>query len=419
MASTVKMLAVSSSSAELYKSSFLTGSKYFPLARNTKTSAVTPAVSNRELKIEAKKGEWLASHSFPAPLNGTGNALRLRLERERRIAAADGGEQLSTISLQIPEEKEAEEELSRGEVLWRAAKLPIYTVAIVPLSVGGAVAFWQTGVFNATRYWLMFWSSILIITWLNLSNDAYDWETGVDLNKRESVVNITGSQKGVLRAALGCLLLGFSGLVFGASRANDMRVAVLLAAAIGCGYIYQCPPFRLSYKGLGEPLCFLAFGPLATTAFYLGQGQPSATAGLPVTLSILGASVLVGITTSLILFCSHFHQIEGDFLAGKLSPLVRMGTANGSKVVQTAVTVLYLLTATLTAAKAVPPSCAIFSLLTLPIGKLVLDFIRDNHSNKELIFMAKYYAVRLHVAFGVALVLGFSLASRLKIRAVW
>ena len=28
---------------------------------------------------------------------------------------------------------------------------------------------------------------------------------------------------------------------------------------------------RLSYKGLGEPLCFVAFGPLATCAFYLAQ----------------------------------------------------------------------------------------------------------------------------------------------------
>ena len=28
---------------------------------------------------------------------------------------------------------------------------------------------------------------------------------------------------------------------------------------------------RLSYKGLGEPLCFLAFGPLALGAFYLAQ----------------------------------------------------------------------------------------------------------------------------------------------------
>lgn len=31
---------------------------------------------------------------------------------------------------------------------------------------------------------------------------------------------------------------------------------------------------RLSYKGLGEPLCFLAFGPLATSAFYLAQVNP-------------------------------------------------------------------------------------------------------------------------------------------------
>jgi len=28
---------------------------------------------------------------------------------------------------------------------------------------------------------------------------------------------------------------------------------------------------RWSYLGLGEPLCFVAFGPLATTAFYLAQ----------------------------------------------------------------------------------------------------------------------------------------------------
>lgn len=37
--------------------------------------------------------------------------------------------------------------------------------------------------------------------------------------------------------------------------------------------LLQCPPFRLSYQGLGEPLCFAAFGPFASTAFYLMQGS--------------------------------------------------------------------------------------------------------------------------------------------------
>lgn len=45
----------------------------------------------------------------------------------------------------------------------------------------------------------------------------------------------------------------------------------MLATAVLCGYLYQGPPFRFSYLGLGEPLCFLAFGPLATNAFYLAQ----------------------------------------------------------------------------------------------------------------------------------------------------
>ena len=43
----------------------------------------------------------------------------------------------------------------------------------------------------------------------------------------------------------------------------------MLGLAVFGGYAYQGPPFRLSYKGLGEPICFAAFGPLATGAFYL------------------------------------------------------------------------------------------------------------------------------------------------------
>ena len=44
------------------------------------------------------------------------------------------------------------------------------------------------------------------------------------------------------------------------------------------------------------------------------------------------AAVLVGLTTTSILFCSHFHQIEGDIAARKMSPLVRLGTRRGYEV---------------------------------------------------------------------------------------
>ena len=44
------------------------------------------------------------------------------------------------------------------------------------------------------------------------------------------------------------------------------------------------------------------------------------------------AALLVGLTTTSILFCSHFHQVEGDIAAGKMSPLVRLGTRRGYEV---------------------------------------------------------------------------------------
>ena len=44
------------------------------------------------------------------------------------------------------------------------------------------------------------------------------------------------------------------------------------------------------------------------------------------------AAILVGLTTTSILFCSHFHQIEGDIAARKMSPLVRLGTRRGYEV---------------------------------------------------------------------------------------
>ncbi|KAL3382537.1 hypothetical protein AABB24_002189 [Solanum stoloniferum] len=167
--------------------------------------------------------------------------------------------------------------------------------------------------------------------------------------------------------------------------------------------MYQCPPFRLSYQGLGEPLCFAAFGPFATTAFYLLQ---SSTSELPITYTTLSASALVGFTTSLILFCSHFHQVEGDKAVGKFSPLVRLGTGAGSRVVKVGVATLYSGMLLLGFTQTLPFTCIILCALTIPMGKLVVSYVEKNHKDKSKIFMAKYYCVRLHALFGVALAAG-------------
>ncbi|KAK8627015.1 hypothetical protein V6N13_134644 [Hibiscus sabdariffa] len=296
-------------------------------------------------------------------------------------------------------------DVPKTTLIWRAIKLPIYSVALVPLTVGGAAAYLQTGLFSARRYFVLLVSSVLIITWLNLSNDVYDFDTGADKNKKESVVNLVGSRTGPLIAAYLSLDLGFTGLSWVSIDAGSMNSLFLLACAIFCGYVYQCPPFRLSYQGLGEPLCFAAFGPFATTAFYLLLGSTSGIF-LPLTRTVLSASLLVGLTTSLILFCSHFHQIEEDTAVGKMSPLVKMGTERGSMVVKASVVTLYSLLLALGLFRTLPITCIVLCALTLPIGKLVVNFVEENHKDKGKIFLTKYYCVRLHALFGAAMAAG-------------
>jgi hypothetical protein len=75
-------------------------------------------------------------HSLGGSVVAGSNAARVRGRRERSIAAADGQTTLTTAS-EAEEVEEEVEDLSRAQLLWRAAKLPLYSVAIVPLSVSG------------------------------------------------------------------------------------------------------------------------------------------------------------------------------------------------------------------------------------------------------------------------------------------
>ncbi|KAL8536199.1 hypothetical protein ACS0TY_011732 [Phlomoides rotata] len=300
-------------------------------------------------------------------------------------------------------EEDKKESISKAILIWRAIKLPIYTVALIPITVGSAAAYFQTGQYFGNRFLRLLVSSIFIIAWLNLSNDVYDFDTGADKNKKESVVNLFGSRTGTHFFAWLLLVLGFIGLSWVSVEAGSLRSLFLLACAIFCGYIYQCPPFRLSYLGVGEPLCFAAFGPFATTAFYLLQ---SGTRELSISGTVVASSILVGFTTSLILFCSHFHQIEDDKAIGKFSPLVRLGTEGGANVVKVAVGGIYSLLFILGLGQTLPFSSVVLCALTLPVGRYVASFVQKNHMDESKIFMAKYYCVRLHTLFGAALAAG-------------
>jgi 1,4-dihydroxy-2-naphthoate phytyltransferase len=284
--------------------------------------------------------------------------------------------------------------------LWLAAiKPPMYSVAIMPILIGTVIAYQETGQFDSIIFGTFTLSAIFILAWLNLSNDVFDAETGIDRNKAHSVVNLTGNKSFVFWLSNLVLALGIVGILAIDYWRGDGIVLGLVALCCALGYTYQGPPFRLGYQGLGEIICFFTFGPMAIEAAYYSQTGTFS-------LASLAASVLIGITTSIILFCSHFHQVEDDIAAGKKSPIVRLGTLQGSRVLTGVTGILYILTA-IGVLTGMYPWGTLGIFVSFPFAWQLVNHVRENHDRPDRVSDCKFLAVNLHFFSGILLALGY------------
>jgi 1,4-dihydroxy-2-naphthoate phytyltransferase len=286
--------------------------------------------------------------------------------------------------------------------LWMAAiKPPMYSVAIMPIWVGTAVAFAETKIFNAVVFSTFVAAAILILAWENISNDVFDSETGIDQNKHHSLVNLTGNKRLIFWIGNLCLGLGLLGILAIAFWQHDLTVIGIILLCCGLGYTYQGPPFRLGYQGLGEIICFFAFGPLAVEAAYYSQTQTWS-------MTSLAASVIVGIATTLILFCSHFHQVKDDIAAGKRSPIVRLGTQKGAQLLVWFTGSIYPLTLLFVLWEISPP-WTLLSWVSLPFAFKLCRHVQENHNQPDKVSNCKFIAVAVHFWACLLLGLGFIL----------
>ncbi len=295
--------------------------------------------------------------------------------------------------------------------LWRAAvKWPMYSVAVMPVLLAAG---WLAGQGQVPRWDQLLGflvAAVLLLGWENLANDVFDADTGVDRHgKPHSVVNLTGRRDRVVLLAHACLVLGLALIALVAARSSPAVFALVLACC-GLGYAYQGPPLRLGYRGLGEPLCWLVFGPLATAAALLALaplGEEGFAAAVPWrTAFLLGGGPAVA--TTLVLFCSHFHQVEEDAAHGKRSPVVRLGTEAAAALVPWFIAVAL-------AVQWSPvllgrwPLTALLGVIGLPPARALIALLRDHHDSPERISGSKFLALKFQAYNGLGLASGLAL----------
>jgi len=309
----------------------------------------------------------------------------------------------------MPEPQAVASRYDERRKLWKAAiKWPMYSVAVMPVLLAAG---WRLGAAEVLRWdqllgFLL--AAILLLLWENLTNDLFDAETGVDLHgKPHSVVNLTGRRDQVARLAWAALVLGLLLMGWLASRSQPV-VMVLVLLCCGLGYLYQGPPFRLGYQGLGEPLCWLAFGPFATAAALLVLGPAVATSIPWTTAFSLGSGP--ALATTLVLFCSHFHQVEEDAAHGKRSPVVRLGTARSAALIPWFIALTYSLE-WLPVCRGAWPATALLSAAGLPAALSLIRLLTHHHDQPERISGSKFLALRFQALNGLGLTLGLAMGA--------
>ena len=293
--------------------------------------------------------------------------------------------------------------------LWKAAiKWPLYSVAVMPvlLAVG-----WKLGAQQMIRVEQLIGfliASVLLLLWENLTNDLFDADTGIDeFNKPHSIVALIGKKKPVTQMAYASLLLGLTMIIVLATRSEPAVLFLVLGSCV-LGYLYQGPPFRLGYQGLGEPLCWLAFGPFATAAALLvlspsGIHDSGVPWGIATRLSAGPA-----LATTLVLFCSHFHQVAEDAAHGKQSPLVRLGTKRAAALIPWFLVLIFT-------SEWIPilqgnwPITAFLGGISLPTGIQLMQLLKKHHAQPDYINGSKFLAIRFQTLNGLGLSLGLGL----------
>jgi len=190
---------------------------------------------------------------------------------------------------------------------------------VVPVAVGTAVAFGQSGVV----WWragaaLVVALAVQIAT--NFANDYSDGIRGTD-DERVGPVRLVASGLKPATAVKRAAMLSF-GVAAVAGLALSLAVSPWLiligAACFAAGWFYTGGSKPYGYIGLGEVAVFLFFGVVATVgSAFVHSGR--------VTMLALGASVPVGALATALLVINNLRDIPTDTAAGKRTLAVRLG----------------------------------------------------------------------------------------------
>jgi 1,4-dihydroxy-2-naphthoate octaprenyltransferase len=186
---------------------------------------------------------------------------------------------------------------------------------LLPYLLGAAWAYAVEGRFDAPVFWSGFLGVILAVVGVEAFNEYFDARMGTD--RVFNPVDLPPISAGVfwvgVAAFAGALAVGVYLTIRGGW--PILAFAILGGAA---AIFYEAPPIRWSYRGLGETVIALSYGPwMVLGSLYLHTGALS--------LGAFWASLVPGLLIMALAVVNAIPDYHQDRLVGKRNLVVRLG----------------------------------------------------------------------------------------------
>lgn len=295
-------------------------------------------------------------------------------------------------------------------LLLEELRAPFLTASIIPVLLGTAVAWSETGEFSLSLFILTFVAGVCLHAGTNVANDYFDHKSGNDEINVEYVRPFSGGSRLIQRGLLSprtvliesLVLFAIAGVI-GIYLTVVLGPAILVLGVVGalCGFFYTAPPVNIAARGIGELTVGINFGILMTLgSYYVQAGRFSMGAFL--------ASLPVAILIADVLYINEFPDFTADKAVGKRHLVVRLGKEKAVWGYLALTFSAYLAILIPVVTFAIPPYC-LLAIVTVPIAMKAVNVAILNYADSEKLAPANAATIMLHMFVGLLVAAGFIL----------
>ncbi|MBN1483353.1 MAG: 1,4-dihydroxy-2-naphthoate octaprenyltransferase [Chloroflexia bacterium] len=299
-------------------------------------------------------------------------------------------------------------------LVWiRGMRAPFFTAAVVPVLVGGAAAFYQSGSFHWGYFLLTLLGMVSLHAAANLINDYFDYRSGCDPDNPARTLFNGGSnviaegllsERAMRNAALVAYGIGAACGLFLAWRAGPRGWVIVLLGLLGMAisYAYTQPRLFLAGRGLGEIGVGLSFGVLSVLGTYFVQTGSFSWCAFWASLPVTGLIINV-------LWINQFPDLPVDHAVGKDNLVVRLGKKRARYGYHVLTATIYLSIVVGVLLRALP-AWSLLALLALPLALRAARTLHLQYEQNAALLPAQATTIQVHLLTGLLLSLGLLLA---------